>query len=196
MNRKILEKMFDIRSNNSIHTPVINESQSKEFINDLISNIREYSKLLRHSQLVPGKPNMRYTFSIENDSNSINILIDKNITTRTDIVKKWECETKPFGIEIMVPKLTSIFMESTSDESVEDILKNILYKPFIKQIEKQVINGTFFDKPLFSTSTTITGTQDFDGLLLLVRGLKNTTDNGCIVGNSSVMSTIIDTIDK
>jgi hypothetical protein len=146
--------------------------------------------------LVPGKQNMRYTFNIEDDSNAIKVLTDTALTTRTDIVNKWECTPKPFGIEIMLPRLTNDFLEATSDESIEDILKNILYKPFVKQIEKQIINGTYFDKPLFNTTTTITGTADFAGLLSLVRALKDTTDNGCIVGNSGVISAIIDSITK
>jgi hypothetical protein len=193
-NKKLIQKLFDIRANNSVYTHIINEYQGKEFINDLISHIREYSRLLSGAQLVPGEQNMRYTFSIEDDSNAIKVLTDTTLTTRTDIINKWECTPKPFGIEIMVPRLTNDFLEATSDESIEDILKNILYKPFVKQIEKQVINGTYFDKPLFNTTNTITGTANFAGLLLLVRALKDTTDNGAIVGNSGVISTIIDTI--
>jgi hypothetical protein len=59
-----------------------------------------------------------------------------------------------------------------------------------------VINGSYFDKPLFSTTNTITGTKDFDGLLLFIRALKNKTDDGSIIGNTSVINKIIDTIDK
>jgi hypothetical protein len=59
-----------------------------------------------------------------------------------------------------------------------------------------VVTGTYFDKSLFSAADTMTGTKDFDGLLQLVRGLKNTTDDGCIIGSTSVINEIIDTIDK
>jgi hypothetical protein len=192
MKKRILEKMLDIRSNNLNATTLIDDTQSSEFLVTLIDAIRKYSKLLQKAQLVPGKFNSRYVFKIEDDSNAIQLLDDINITTRTDIVSSWECEPKTLGLGIMVPRLVSIFY----DDQVEDILKNILYKPFVKSVEKCVINGTYFDKPLFSTPQTITGTKDFDGLLLLVRELKNKIDDGMIVGNPAVINEIVDTIDK
>jgi hypothetical protein len=192
MNRKILEKMLDIRSNNLNTTTLIDDTQSGEFLTTLIDAIRKYSKLLQKSQLVPGKINSRYIFKIEDDSNVIELLDSENINTRTDIVSNWECNPKPLGLGIMVPKLVSLFY----DNNVDDILKNILYKPFVKSIEKNVINGSYFDKPLFSTTNTITGTNDFEGLLQLVRELKNNYDDGCIVGNPTVVNGIVDTIDK
>jgi hypothetical protein len=195
MNIKILEKMLDIRSNNLNTTALIDDSQSGEFLTTVIDGIRKYSKFLQKAQLVSAGisgANKRYTFKIEDDSNIIQLLGEAAPNTRTDIVSSWECEPKSFGLGISVPKLVSIFY----DNHEEDILRNILYKPFVRSIEKCVTNGTYFDKPLFSTTNVITGTKDFDGLLTLVRELKNTYDDGCIVGNSSVVSEIIDTIDK
>jgi HK97 family phage major capsid protein len=192
MNRKILEKMFDIRSNNLNTTTLIDDTQSGEFLTTLIDAIRKYSKLLQKAQLVSGKENSRYVFKIEDDANVIQLLDNENPDTRTDISGSWECVPKSLGLGIMVPKLVSLFY----DNDVENLLKNILYKPFVKSIEKNVINGTYFDKPLFSTANTITGTKDFDGLLQLVRELKNTYDGGCIVGNPAVINEIVDTIDK
>jgi hypothetical protein len=141
--------------------------------------------------LVPGKSNSRYVFSIEDDSNAIQLLDNEQPVTKP-VTSKWECNPKPLGLGIEVSKLVSIFY----DGQVEDIIKNILYKPFVKSIEKNVISGSYFDKPLFSTANTITGTKDFDGLLLLVRELKKTGDEGCIVGSPSVINDIIDTINK
>jgi hypothetical protein len=143
--------------------------------------------------LVPGKINSRYVFKIEDDSNTIELLDSySGPNTRTDIVSSWECEPKTLGIGIYVPRMVSIFY----DDQVEDILTNILYKPFVRTIEKCVISGSYFDKSLFSTPQTMTGTKDFDGLLQLVRGVKNTTDDGMIIGNPAVINEIVDTIDK
>jgi hypothetical protein len=192
MEKRFLEKMLDIRSNNLNPTSLIDGTQESEFLTSLIDAIRKYSKLLQKSQLVPGKPNSRYIFKIEDDSNVIQLLDDINITTRTDTVSSWDCEPKTLGLGIMVPRLVSLFY----DNQVEDVLKNILYKPFVRAIEKQVINGAYFDKPLFSATNTITGTKGFDGLIALVRELKNTTDDGMIVGNPTVIDEIIDTVDK
>jgi hypothetical protein len=192
MKKRILEKILDIRSNNLNATTLIDDTQSSEFLTTLIDAIRKYSKLLQKAPLVPGKVNSRYVFKIEDDSNVIELLDSENINTRTNIVSSWACEPKPLGLGIEVPKLVSLFY----DNQVEEILKNILYKPFVKSVEKCVINGTYFDKPLFSTPQTITGTKDFDGLLLLVRALKNKIDDGMVVGNPAVINEIIDTIDK
>jgi hypothetical protein len=191
MKKRILEKMFDIRSNNLNATTLIDDTQSSEFLTTLIDGIRKYSRLLQKSQLVPGKINSRYIFKIEDESNVIQLLDNEQPVTRP-ITSSWECCPKALGIEVMVPKLISLFY----DNQVEDILKNILYKPFVKSIEKQVINGSYFDKSLFSTTNVIDGTKDFDSLLLLIRALKNTADDGCIVGNPVVINEIIDTIDK
>jgi hypothetical protein len=195
MKKKLLEKIFDIRSNNTNPSTLIDDSDSKEFLNSLIDGIKRYSKFLQKSQLIPGYFNTHYTFKIEDDSNTIELLGDININTRNNIVDSWNCETKPLGIGIYVPRKVYDFYEYYKD-SVEETLKNILYKPFVRCIEKNVVTGTYFDKPLFSTTNTITGTKDFDGLLQLVRELKNTTDDGCIIGNTSVINEIIDTIDK
>jgi hypothetical protein len=192
MKKRILEKMMDIRSNNLNTTTLIDDTQSNEFLTTLIDGIKKYSKLLQKSQLATGKINSRYIFKIEDDSNVIKLLDDESPVTRTDIVSSWDCEPKTLGLGIKVPKLVSLFY----DNNIDELLKNILYKPFTKSIEKNVISGSYFDKPLFSTTNIITGTKDFDGLLKLVRELKDNYDDGCIVGNSSVVSEIIDTIDR
>jgi hypothetical protein len=185
--------MLDIRSNNLNATTLIDDTQSSEFLTTLIDAIKKYSKLLQKAQLVPGKINSRYVFKIEDGANTIELL-DNYLgpNTRTDIVRSWECGPKTLGLGIYVPRIVSIFY----NDQVEDILKNILYKPFVKCIEKCVISGSYFDKSLFSTPQTITGTKDFDGLLQLARGVKNSTDDGCIVGNPTVINEILDTIDK
>jgi hypothetical protein len=192
MNRKILEKMLSIRSNNLNTTVLVDDTQSGEFLTTLIDGIRKYSKLLQKSQLVSGKENMRYSFRVEDNSNIVMLNNDgTNINTPSNITSGWECNPSPMGIGIWVPKIVSLFYNN----DVENIIKNVLYKPFVKNIEKNVINGGF-DKPLFSTTNTITGTKDFDGLLKLVRELKNTYDDSCIIGNPTVISEIIDSITK
>jgi hypothetical protein len=196
MKKRLLEKMLDIRSNNLNVTTLIDDTQSPEFLTTLIDAIRKYSKLLQKAQLVPGKINSRYVFKIEDSANAIELLDNyppyDRPNTRTDIVSSWECEPKTLGIGIYVPRIVSIFY----DDQVEDILKNILFKPFVRTIEKCVISGSYFDKSLFSTPQTMTETKDFDGLLKLVRGVKNSTDDGMIVGNPTVINEIVDTIDK
>jgi HK97 family phage major capsid protein len=192
MNRKIIDKMFDIRANNTNSTSLIDDTQQKEFIVSLTDAIRRYSKLLQKAQLIQGKPNMRYIFMIEDDANVVQLLDDETIKTTHKISKKWECENKSLGLEILIPNLVESFYES----NIENIITQVLYKPFVKVIEKNVISGTYFDKPLFQTTKTITGTNDFDGLLKLARKLKDTYDDGCIVGNSAVISGILDDIKK
>jgi hypothetical protein len=195
MKRKILEKLFDIRSNNTNVSTLIDDSDSKEFLESLIDGIKRYSKFLQKAQLVAGDFNVRYIFKIEDTSGAVELLDTKESNTRTDIVSKWECDTKTLGLGIWVPRRVWNFYEYYKD-SVEDTLKNILYKPFVRCIEKNVVTGTYFDKSLFSAVNTMTGTKDFDGLLQLVRGLKNTTDDGCIIGSTAVINEIIDTIGK
>jgi hypothetical protein len=192
MNKRILEKMMDIRSNNLNLTTLIDDTQQSEFLSSLTEGIKKYSKLLAKAQLVQGNFNQRYVFKIEDDSSVIQLLDGGNINTETDITGGWVCNPKPLGLGVAVPALVDAFY----DNNVENILKNILYKPFVKSIEANVICGDYFDKPLFSTTNTITGTNDFSGLLQLVRKLKDTYDDGCVVGNSGVISGIIDTIDK
>jgi hypothetical protein len=190
MNRRIVEKIFDIRANNLIYTELIDDTQASEFLNSLIEAIKRYSNLLQKAKLVSGKFNTRYTFEIEDDANIIQLLDNGNIQTKYDIVSSWECAPKPLGLGIMVPKLVSLFYEN----DIENIITNMIYKPFVKSIESNVISGAYFDKPLFNTQNTITGTNNFEGLLKLVRKLKDTYDDGCIVGNNSVIEELIDTI--
>jgi hypothetical protein len=189
--RRMVEKLWNMRSNNITNLTLIDDTQQPEFLKSLIEAIRKYSCFLNKSQLVAGKPDSRYIFAIEDDANVIQLLSDGTFNTRTDIVKTWECSPKGLVIQILVPRQ----VENFYNNNVENILTNILYKPFTKAIEKQVISGDFFDKPLFSTTNTITGTNDFAGLLQLVRTLKNAYDDSCIIGNSSVISGIVDTID-
>jgi hypothetical protein len=196
MNRKILEKMLDIRSNNLNVTTLIDDMQSPEFLTTLMDEIRKYSRIFANAQLIPGKMNSRYVFQIEDDANAIQLLDNDNISTGTEVVVSWECTPKPLGIGLMVPKLTSIFLENNSEETIENTLTNIFYRPFVKAIEKCVISGSYFDKSLFSNPQTIASTKDFDGLLQLVRELKNTMDDGMILGNPAVINEIVDTIDK
>jgi hypothetical protein len=195
MKKRILEKLLNVRANNTNASTLIDDSDSKEFIESLIYGIKRYSNFLQKSQLVIGDCNVRYTFKIEDDSSAIELLENQGPNTRTNIVNYWDCEMKPIGIGISVPRKVWNFYEYYK-YSVDDTLKNILYKPLVRCIEKNVVTGTYFDKSLFSTLNTITGTKDFDGLLKLVRGLKNTTDDGYIIGSTSVINGIIDTIGK
>ena len=187
---KFLEKMFSIRSNKQTYTDFSNEDGIT--FNSLTESIRNYSQLLSHSQIVEGKTGSHYYFNIEDDSNVIKLLGDEPLGEPINIGGFWDCSPKSLGLEIKINStLERLYMEKDNEESV---IKSILYKPFIKCIEKCIISGTYFDKPLFSTTNTITGTKDFDGLLKLVRRIKEKTDNGCIVGNSTTISEIIDTI--
>ncbi|MDR1286368.1 MAG: hypothetical protein LBK08_02045 [Treponema sp.] len=192
MKKRILEKMFDVRANNQTLTKMIDDTQKPEFLASLFEAIKKYSKLLAKAQLVQGNFNQRYIFKIEDDSSVIQLLDGGNINTEMNITSGWECNTKALGLGIMVPALVDAFY----DNNVNSIITNMLYKPFTKSIEANVICGDYLDKPLFSTTNTITGTKDFEGLLQLIRKLKDTYDDGCVVGNSGVISGIIDTIDK
>lgn len=194
MKKTILKKLGEVRANTSISFSLIDDSQTEEFITSLIEGIRRYSKLLEKARIQEGKPNSHYVFSIENESNVIQLLGNESLQTSRKIDGLWDCTPKPLGIEVLVSELTERFYNN--EILVEENIKNILYKPFVKCIEKNVVTGNYFDKPLFSTVNTITGTKDFDGLLQLVRELKNTTDDGCIIGNTSVINEIIDTVDK
>jgi hypothetical protein len=143
---------------------------------------------LEKAHIQEGKLNSHYAFSIEDESNVIQLLGNESLQTSRKIDGLWDCTPKPLGIEVLISELTERFYNN--DILAEENIKNILYKPFVRCIERNVVTGTYFDKPLFSTANIITGTKDFDGLLQLVRESKNTTDDGCIIGNTSVINEV------
>jgi hypothetical protein len=186
---QFLEKMFSIRANKTVYDTF--EKDEGITLSSLSEAIRKYSQLLAHSQIVTGATGAHYYFNIEDDSNIIKLLGNELLAPAINIGEITDCVPKTLGLEIKVPAIQKYLYE---DNEEENILKNILYKPMVKCIEKCVIGGTYFDKPLFSTTNTITGTKDFDGLLKLARAIKDKTDNACIVGNTKTISDIIDTI--
>ena len=188
---KILRKMKEMRSGNVNPTVFDNE----DFYDSFVSYIKENSKLLSRAIIMETEGIMTNSFlSIADSSNIITLLGNDALKPPTNIGKLITATPKVLGIETKIQ--SSLYSESISDEEEKRNIEKILLKPFLKSIEKQFISGNYFDKSIFKTTNTISGTNDFDGLLKLVRELKDKTDNGCIIGNSSVISGIVDTIDK
>jgi hypothetical protein len=115
MNKKILEKLLNVRANNTNASTLIDDSDSKDFIESLTGGIKRYSKFLQKAQLVVGDCNVRYTFKIEDESGAIELLDNyppyDRPNTRTDIVGSWDCETKLLGLGISVPRKVWNFYE-------------------------------------------------------------------------------------
>jgi hypothetical protein len=191
---KTLEKIFTVRANNGKFTDVCTKNDG-EFYNNFVEFIRNNSKILNKSQIVEGTIQQNYYYDIENSSNYISLLGNETIKPPIKVFKEISTVPKTLGIQIKMSKYDFNF-DNLDDKNQELILKNLLYKPFLKSVEKNIISGTYFDKSLFSTTNTITGTNDFNGLLKLVRELKDKQDNNIIVGNSTVISNIIDTINN
>jgi len=190
---KTLEKIFTVRANNTSPTPINTDG---EFYNNFVEFIKNNSNLLSQSQIIEGTIQESYFYDIENDSNFISLLGVESIHTPININERVSIIPKSLGAQIKLSKYDFNF-DNLDDKNQELILKNLLYKPFLRMLERNVIGGTdYFDKPLFYTSNKITGTNDFNGLLKLVRVLKDKQDNSIIIGNSSVISHMIDTITK
>lgn len=181
-----VKEFFEIRANSA---PKKFISSDGEFFNNLVDYIRKNSELLKSAMVVEGNLNKFYYFDIENTSKFIgNGLIDNSISSNNNMYIK----SKVLSTEININVGNSSFLDG--DENY--ILENVFYKPFLRNIEKNVISGDYFDKSLFETNKTITGTNDFDGLLKLIRELKDKNENNCIVINPTVMTGIIDNITK
>jgi len=191
---KILEKIITTRANNTLLNNVASKNDG-EFYNNFIDFIRSESRLLQQSQITEGVIQQTNYYDIENESNYVSLLGVETIHNPIDITGRISTIPKPLGTQIKISKY-DFDIDNLADDKQKMILKNLLYKPFLKVLEKNIIGGTYFDKPLFETSNQITGTNDFDGLLKFVRVLKDKQDNSVIIANSSVVSSIIDTITK
>ena len=192
---KILEKILNVRSNNTVSTDICKE----DFFNLMTEFIKLNSKLFNNSLFVRGNVGENFFFDIENSSNIISLIGNENLKPPIKISKSIMSTPKGLGTEIKVSKyFQNKFNKDIeiTEEEEKYYLTSMVYKPFMKSIEKCLIGGTYFDKPLFSTTNQLTGTNDFNGLLKLVRKLKDTNDNNLIVGNSSTISNIIGTITK
>jgi hypothetical protein len=154
---QIFKKIFDIRANKTVRDKL--QKDDGITLATLTEAARTYSRLLNHSQIVEGSTGTHYYFNIEDDSNIIKILGNQPLGEAVNVGGIFKCTPKLLGLEIKVPAIQRYLYE---DNEEENILKNILYKPMIKCIEKCIISGTYFDKPLFSTTNIITGTKDFD----------------------------------
>jgi hypothetical protein len=194
----LLEKILQIRSNNAVVKSVSGDD-NKEFYNTFSEYIKNNSKLLSQSKIINGKQNSWYYLGIEDNSNVITLLGENNKFPQQAQPKKLtgtvEISPKVLGIETKINRQDEDFYEKNNTD-IKEIMVNLLYRPFLKSVERCFLTGNYFDKPLFSTANTITGTNDFHGLLKLVRALKDKQDDNIIVGNSAVISNIIDTIDN
>lgn len=187
-----IEKIMEVRANKGDFTTINENDNLYETFKDFI---KSNSKLLSNSIIVEGDIMKNYTFHIEDDSTFIQLLnVDDNQISQTiNVDGRLSIMPKVLATQIQIPyNVERLNLLKTEKE----LLERLLWKPFLKKIEKNIIAGDFFDKSLFNTSYEITGTPDFNGLLSLARNIKNKTDNGCIVGNSAVISSIIDTISK
>jgi hypothetical protein len=191
---KNLKELLEIRLNKTSGTELFKE----EFFEKMTDFIRNNSRFFNKSLFGRGNFNINYFFDIENSSNVITLLTDNNITSNS-ISKTYSTFPKVFGIETKINKLFNNRYNTDiqiSDDEEKELLVNMLYKPFMKSIEKYLIGGSYFDKPLFNTDNQITGTNDFNGLLKLVRAVKEKNDDNIIVGNTKTINNIIDTIDN
>jgi hypothetical protein len=186
-----IEKMYNVRANNVIPTVI---SSDGEFYNSIVEYIEKNSKLLNRSIILKLMNTMNYYFDIENSSNKV---YEGTISSQFKPLNSITCTTKSLVSEYGMNKLKyNTYFKEMDKNKEKMILENIVYKPFLRSIEKNVISGNYFDKSLFNTSDIITGTNDFNGLLKLIRYLKNKNENNCVVVNPSIMYGIIDTITK
>ena len=182
--------MLNVRANSS---PTIISSDG-DFYNSFVEYIRSNSELLNRCIIVEGNPQQNYYFDIENSSN---IVYEGVITNQYQRVNSFSCTPKLLVSEFGSNKNTQkVFFNGIDENKEKMILENIFFKPFLRSIEKNVIQGIYFDKslPQSSTTDTFTGTKDFDGLLSLVRKLKLKNQNNVLVIHPQVMFDIIDSI--
>jgi hypothetical protein len=191
----LLEKIIQIRSNNTAARAV--SGDNKEFYNTFSEYIKNNSKLLSQSKIINGKQNSWYYLGIEDNSNVITLLGESNKFPLNVQPKKLTgtiaISPKVLGIETKINRLAEDFYEKNNTD-IKEIMVNLLYRPFLKSVERCFLTGNYFDKPLFSTTNFVTGTNNFTGLLKLVRELKSRQDDNIIVGNSNVISSIFNSI--
>jgi len=184
-----VEKMFNVRANNTVPTII---SSDGEFYNTFIDYIRNNSKLLNQSIIVEGNPQQNYYFDIENTSNNV---YEGEIKSKFKPMNSFSCIPKllvyEFGLSINSQK--NIF-NNINENKEKQILENIIYKPFLRSVEKNVINGDYFDKSILSSTDIYTGTNDFNSLLKFIRLLKLKNENNVVIVNPEIMNDIIDTI--
>jgi hypothetical protein len=182
-----IKSMFDIRANSS---PKVISSDG-EFFNNFLEFIKSNSKLLERSLIVETKPQQYYYFDVESSNN---VVYEGNIGSQFKPIKQVQCIPKLLCSEFG----NSVSSHSSLADKLKEnyILENVMYKPFMKSVEKNIISGKYFDKSLFENSETITGSNDFNDLLKLVRKLKDKNENNVVVINPGVMYNILDTITK
>jgi hypothetical protein len=181
---KIYDKILEIRGGRNTYETEIYDNN--EFFNCMFDYIKANSKLLNESIIVKGNPRGLYTFSIEDDSNVIELLDNYKYENDKQILTRKEMKTKTFGIQVSLHKRPDMIGENEEAE----ILKDILYNPFMKKIEKHIIQGDYFDASLFNTENVIEG-SGFSGLIDLTEALNTKQDDSMIVGHPAIIDAII-----
>jgi len=176
-----IEKMFDVRANSS---PAIISSDG-EFFNNFVEYIRSNSILLNKCIIVLGNPQSNYYFDIEGSSN---VVYEETISSGFKPINGFSCVPKLLASEFGINRAKYNTFFNGIEKMEKQILENLLYKPFMRSIEKNVISGNYFSKSIFENCETITGTNNFTGLLKLVRYLKNKNENNYIVINPTILS--------
>jgi hypothetical protein len=190
-----IEKMLSIRSNNIIPTII---SSDGSFTDNFQNYIRENSRILNKSIIVEGNPQQNFYFDIENTSKRV--FEGNNITEQFKPMKDIHLTPKMLVSEIgMSLQSRSIFFDTfgkKSEKKEEEFLKKIMYSPFLRSVEKNVISGNYFNKSIFNICENITGSSNFSSLLNLIRKLKEKNSENIVILHPSIMNKIIDSITK
>jgi hypothetical protein len=187
-----LNEVFEIRANKADVTK-LSKDNNKEYFNKFSDYIKDNSELLNQCIIVEGNIASRYYFDIENT-----IVYEGELNPDIKYVNDFNCTPKLLCAEFSLNISNKFnYMFSEIDEKSEfKNMRKLLFKPFMQAVEKNIISGDYFDKSIFNSSETITATNDFNGLLKLIRALKEKNEKNCIVVNPSVMEKITDTITK
>jgi hypothetical protein len=183
-----VEKMFNVRANNTVPTSI---SSDGEFYYNFIDYIRNNSKILNQSIIVEGNPQQNYYFDIENTSNNV---YEGEVKSKYKQLNSFSCIPKVLVYEFGIDKNSNKVLLNINENKEKQILENVIYKPFLRSVEKNVINGNYFDKSILLSTDIFTGTNDFISLLKFIRLLKIKNENNVIIVNPEVMNDIIDTI--
>jgi putative ubiquitin-RnfH superfamily antitoxin RatB of RatAB toxin-antitoxin module len=187
MSANILSKIYEVRAGrNSLETEIYDNN---EFFNTMFDYINANSKLLNQSKIVMGNPKSLYAFSVEDDANVVELLEDSNYQIDRQIGTRIELKPKMLGVQVSLHKRPDQLEEKEETE----ILKNVLYNPFLKKIEKNIIHGNYFNSSLFNTDNIISG-SGFSGLMDLTEVLKVKNDDTMIVGHNAIIDAIIQRI--
>jgi len=189
---KIIEKIFSIRANDT-NSSIISEKSDNEFYNSFKKFIKSNSKILSQANIVEGKTMQTYYYDLENSSNIINLMEVENLQQPINISSVVSSTPRGLGLQISISRY-NLEYNTLSESKQQELLSKIIFSPFLKMIEKRLLQGNYFDKPLFSTNNKIVETADFKGLLKLVRALKEKQDNSIIIGNSKTIDNIVDSI--